>query len=96
MAVQLDHLISISRLPNVHIGILPLSVPVADGPYHTFVVYDRRLVTIELFSGRLVLRDPRDVAHYRALFTFFGHGTLWSDEARSMLSELANVFRSTG
>jgi transcriptional regulator with XRE-family HTH domain len=96
MAIQLDHLISISRLPNVHIGVLPLSVPVADGPYHTFVVYDRRLVTIELFTGRLVLRDPRDIDHYRALFAFFSHGALWSDEARAMLSEQADVFRSTG
>jgi hypothetical protein len=32
MAVQLDHLTSISRLPNVHIGVVPLSAPVADGP----------------------------------------------------------------
>jgi hypothetical protein len=96
MSVQLDHLISVSRLPNVHIGVLPLSMPVADGPYHTFVVYDRRLVTIELFTGRLVLRDPRDIEHYGALFTFFSHSALWSDEARSVLGEQANVFRSAG
>lgn len=96
MAVQLDHLISVSRLPNVHIGVLPLSVQVPDGPYHTFVVYDRRLVTIELFTGRLVLRDPRDIEHYRALFAFFGHRALWSNEARSVLSEQANEYRSAG
>jgi hypothetical protein len=96
MAVQLDHLISISRLPNVHIGVLPLSAQIPDGPYHTFVVYDRRLVTIELFTGRLVLRDPRDIEHYRALFAFFGHSALWSDEARSVLTELASEFRATG
>jgi transcriptional regulator with XRE-family HTH domain len=96
MAVQLDHLISISRLPNVHIGVLPLSAHVPDGAYHTFVVYDRRLVTIELFTGRLVLRDPRDIDHYRALFAFFGHNALWSDEARLMLSEQADEFRTAG
>jgi hypothetical protein len=83
-------------MPNVHIGVLPLSARVADGPYHTFVVYDRRLVTIELFTGSLVLRDPRDIEHYRALFTFFSHSALWSNEARSMLSGQANVFRSAG
>jgi hypothetical protein len=96
MAVQLDHLISISRLSSVHIGVLPLSGRVADGPYHTFVVYDRRLVTIELFTGRLVLRDPRDVEHYRALFAFFEHSAVWSDDARAVLSEQANRFRAAG
>jgi hypothetical protein len=96
MAVQLDHLVSISRLPNIHVGVLPLSAYVPDGPYHTFVVYDRRLVTVELFTGRLVLRDPRDIEHYRALFTFFGRNALWSDEARSMLNGQADEFRSAG
>jgi Domain of unknown function (DUF5753) len=96
MAVQLDHLVSISRLPNVHIGVLPLSARIPDGAYHTFVVYDRRLVTIELFTGRLVLRDPRDIEHYRALYAFFSHSALWSDEARVILEEQANAFRSAG
>lgn len=95
MALQLDHLVSISRLPNVRIGVLPLSATVPDGPYHTFVGYDERLVVIELFTGRLTLRDPRDVEHYRALFSFFGHRALWSDEARSMLSDQADTFRKT-
>lgn len=31
---------------------------------HTFVVYDQRLVTVELFSGSVVLRDPKDVEFY--------------------------------
>jgi transcriptional regulator with XRE-family HTH domain len=96
MAVQIDHLISISRLTIIHLGVLPLSAQVPDGPYHTFVVYDRRLVTIELFTGRLVLRDPTDIEHYRALHAFFGSSALWSEAARSMLSELANEFRAAG
>jgi hypothetical protein len=81
-------------LPNVHLGVLPLSAQVSDGAYHTFVVYDRRLVTIELFTGRLVLRDPRDIEHYRALYSFFSHSARWSDEARAILAEQANAFRS--
>lgn len=72
MAVQIDRLVSLSRLPNVRIGVLPLSVQVRDGAYHTFVTYDRRLVTIELFTGQLVLRDPKDIDYYRALFDSSG------------------------
>jgi transcriptional regulator with XRE-family HTH domain len=95
MAVQIDHLVSLSQLPNIRIGALPLSVQVRDGAYHTFVTYDRRLVTIELFTGQLVLRDPKDVDHYRALFDFFAAHTLWADEARSALTMLADTFRTS-
>jgi transcriptional regulator with XRE-family HTH domain len=93
MAVQIDRLVSLSRLPNIRIGVLPLSAQVRDGPYHTFVTYDRRLVTIELFTGQLVLRDPKDIDHYRALFDLFGAHALWADEARSVLTTLADTFR---
>ena len=94
MAQQLDRLVSLSRLPTVDIGVLPLDRPVADGAYHTFVTYDRRLVTIELFTGQLVLRDPKDVDHYRALFDFFTRHAVWADDARQMVHATAEDFRS--
>lgn len=94
MALQVDRLVSLSRLTTVRIGVLPLDVGVSDGPYHTFVTYDRRLVTLELFAGRLVLRDPRDVDHYRALFDFFADPALWSEEARVLLRTIADGFRT--
>jgi Domain of unknown function (DUF5753) len=50
MAAQLDHLISVSHLPTVRIGILPQDIRVPDGPMNGFVIYDTRLVTIELFT----------------------------------------------
>jgi len=94
MAVQIDRLVSLSQLPNIRIGVLLLSVQVDNGAYHTFVTYDRRLVTIELFTGQLVLRDPKDIDHYRALFDLFGAHALWADDARSVLTTLADTFRA--
>ncbi len=67
MAVQIDRLVSLSQQSNIRIGVLPLSAQVRDGAYHTFVTYDRRLVTIELFTGQLVLRDPKDIDHYTSV-----------------------------
>jgi transcriptional regulator with XRE-family HTH domain len=71
MALQLDRLVSLSWLPNLRLGVLPLTAQAGNGPFHTFVSYDDHLVTIELFTGQLVLRDPKDIDHYHALFTFF-------------------------
>jgi hypothetical protein len=58
------------------------------------VTYDQRLVTVELFSGQLVMRDPKDIEHYRAPFEFFVGRALWADEARAMLQTNADEFRS--
>jgi len=95
MAVQIDHLVSLSRLPNIRIGVLPLSARVPDGAFHTFVTYDRRLVTAELFTGQLVLRDPKDIDHYHALYDFFSSYATWEDEARVTLTSLADAFRTS-
>jgi transcriptional regulator with XRE-family HTH domain len=93
--VQLDRLVSLSWLPNIRIGVLPLSARVSDGPYHTFVIYDDHLVTIELFTGQLVLRDPKDVDHYHALASFFGGYALWDDAARSFITKAAECCRAS-
>ena len=95
MAVQIDRLVSLSQQSNIRIGVLPLSAQVRNGAFHTFVTYDRRLVTIELFTGRLVLRDPKDIDHYWALFDFFSVHALWTDEARNVLKALADTFRTS-
>lgn len=93
MAVQLDRIASVSRLPNVNVGIIPLSAQMADAPFHTFTVYGAQLVTIELFTGRLVLRDPKDVDHYRLLFDFFYGESHTGDDARTLLERWSDDFR---
>jgi transcriptional regulator with XRE-family HTH domain len=93
MALQLDRLISLSRLPNIRLSVLPLSAQVADPAFHTFTVYDEKLVTVELFTGRLMLRDRKDVDHYRALFDFFSARASFGDSARALLSDWSEQFR---
>jgi transcriptional regulator with XRE-family HTH domain len=92
MALQVDHLVAVSRLPSVRIGVIPLSALVPDGAFHTFVIYDEHLVTVELFTGQLVQRDPKDIGQYRELFDFFASRALFDNEARTFLRAVSDEF----
>ncbi|MFC9908641.1 Scr1 family TA system antitoxin-like transcriptional regulator [Streptomyces sp. NPDC059862] len=59
-AVQLDRLVSLSRLPNVAIEVVPLSGRMPDFPMTCFSIHDDRLVIVETFHSELTTRDPRD------------------------------------
>ncbi|MBB1245760.1 helix-turn-helix domain-containing protein [Streptomyces durbertensis] len=89
MAAQLDRLVSLSHLPNVRIGVLPLGTQLSRGPMNTFTIYDERLTTAETFTGRIVFLDPRDVSEYIDLFALFERHALFDDAAREQLTEWA-------
>lgn len=63
---------------------------------NVFVVYDERLVTVELFSGEVVLRDPRDVAYHLELFEFFKNRAVRGEAATQLLRMIAREFLREG
>ncbi|MGW4628768.1 helix-turn-helix domain-containing protein [Streptomyces rubiginosohelvolus] len=94
MAMQLDRLISISHLPNVRIGIVPLSGHMPVCPLNTFTVYDARLATVETSTGAMVFRDHRDVSTYLKEFSVYDGYALFGEQFRERLTEWAEAFRS--
>ncbi|MGD6754297.1 helix-turn-helix domain-containing protein [Streptomyces sp. BH105] len=92
MAAQCDHMAAVSEKPNVDIAIIPQTAEVPATPLNVFVVYDDRLVTVELFSGEVVLRDPLDITHHLDLFSLLLSHALQRDDARTFLRESAEVF----
>ncbi|MFF8959021.1 helix-turn-helix domain-containing protein [Streptomyces sp. NPDC014894] len=94
MAVQIDRLISLSCLPHVRIGVIPLDTPLTRGPMNTFTVYDKRLVTAETFTGRIVFQDARDVAEHLEVFDLYERHAVFGDKARDLLREWAAAYRS--
>ncbi|MFF5584758.1 helix-turn-helix domain-containing protein [Streptomyces hygroscopicus] len=94
MAIQIDRLVSLSHLPNVHIGTIPLDAAASRGPMNTFTVYDQRLVTVETFTGRMVFQDARDIAEHLEVFDLYEHHACFGEEARSVLREWAASYRS--
>ncbi|TQJ56003.1 helix-turn-helix domain-containing protein [Streptomyces sp. SLBN-115] len=95
MAMQLDRLASVSRIPNVRLGVIPLGMigPIGETPLSVFTVYDRRLVQVETHTGALILRDHRDVNAYRDDFDRYESYAMFGDDCRERLSEWATRFR---
>ncbi|MER6912470.1 helix-turn-helix transcriptional regulator [Streptomyces sp. NPDC000594] len=93
MARQIDHLASLTLLPNVRLGFLPIRAGRGPAPLNTFTVYDDRLATVELSAGVMVFRDPRDVAAHREEFDLLAARALFGADARSFLATCARAVR---
>lgn len=92
MAIQLDRLASVSRLPNVHLGVIPLGGHIPERPLNTFTLYDRRLATVETGTGVLILRDHRDVTAYLRDFETYERYAVFGDACRALLADWAVIF----
>lgn len=85
MAAQVEHLVQLSQLPSVRLGIVPLDVPhpiVAPAAFH---LYDD-VVSVATEVGTSFVEDVRDVAHFHRLFTALDGLALHGDDARDLLA----------
>lgn len=94
MAMQIDRLASISLLPNIRLGIIPLEGHMQIGPLNTFTIYDSRIATVETQTGAMVFRDHRDVSAYLNEFAVHEGHALFGEQCRERLTEWADRFRS--
>ncbi|OIV38768.1 hypothetical protein BIV57_03940 [Mangrovactinospora gilvigrisea] len=93
MAMQLDRLVSVSYLPSVRLGVIPLEGSKPAAPLNVFTIYGADLVTVEVSTGAIIFRDPRDVEDYLDEFRVYESYALWGDEARGRLADWARQFR---
>ncbi|MFJ4190420.1 Scr1 family TA system antitoxin-like transcriptional regulator [Kitasatospora sp. NPDC089509] len=87
-------MISVSRLPNVRLGVIPMAGHMPWAPLNVFTIYDASLATVEVSTGALIFRDPRDIEEYLGEFRTFEGYSLWHDDARRKLSEWADRHRA--
>ncbi|MFD6184317.1 helix-turn-helix domain-containing protein [Streptomyces goshikiensis] len=88
LAGQMDRIVSVSRLPNVDIRVVPLDAAQTDVPGHSFVIRDDRMVTVETTHAEMVVTDPRDVALYVEKFDRFSSVALSGSDMRAMLGRI--------
>jgi transcriptional regulator with XRE-family HTH domain len=92
MARQCAHMEELSRRPNIDLAIVPGTAHVPMPAFNTFTVYDDRLVAAELFSGGMILHDPKDICHHLELFEYFYDRALTGDQAREFLRSARDAF----
>ncbi|MEU1374034.1 helix-turn-helix transcriptional regulator [Streptomyces triculaminicus] len=92
MAVQLDRVVSLSRLSNVSVGILPLDRRMPDFPMTCFSLHDDRLVIVETFHAEITTREPADVRAYLDTFERFAGAAVYGDDMRAMAEGIRDGF----
>ena len=97
MRAQLQHIVEISRQPNIRVRILPLKRdhPVAAGAF-TYVKFPQLhdvplndIVTFEHLTGTDQFEDQDDTYKYSAVFRALEDGSLDPDQSREELARVA-------
>lgn len=83
---QLEHLLSVSRLPNVSLGVVPVAQQRRQLPVENFWIYDNAQVNVELVSGYLTITQPSEIATYAETFATLADMAVYGQKARKMIA----------
>lgn len=86
MIGQLGHLIDVTSLPSVSLGIIPHQAERPRPPVEGFWVFDDARVNVELVSGWLTLTQPHEVALYVKTFNDLASLAVHGREARGIIT----------
>ena len=88
---QLEHLLMVSRLPNVSLGVIPVSQRRPRLPVENFWIYDAAQVNVELVSGYLTLTQPSEIAAYADTFSGLAEMAVYGAKARALITEAVHA-----
>jgi transcriptional regulator with XRE-family HTH domain len=83
---QLRHLVEVSRLPRLRLGILPTGVR----HYMTFCgfwIFDNRVVQLETYSAAITVTQPREIAMYAKVFEHYSGRSRYGEQARDLIGQ---------
>lgn len=86
MSGQLGHLIAIASLPNVSLGVVPMTPDRERWPAEGFWIYDTAQVNVELISGYLTITQPSEVAMYAETFAELPALAVYGARARALIT----------
>ena len=88
MLAQLGHLMTVTSLPNVRLGIIPMTA--LERPMWTiesFNVFDDATVHVELLSAQVTVTAPGEIVVYLRAFDQLGKLAVYGAEARGLISK---------
>ncbi|MEU6731948.1 helix-turn-helix transcriptional regulator [Streptomyces physcomitrii] len=92
MALQLDRLLSVGRLPNVSLGVVPSDRRMPDFAMTCFSLHDDRLVIVETFHSEVTTRDPKDIGLYLDTFERFASVAVYGEAMRALVESIRDGF----
>lgn len=96
---QLDRITSVSSVPSVSIGVIPLNQEASVPQYHSFTCYSQdeadpeTFVDVETIHDNILVTDPAQVAIYRDRWLALKNAAIFDDAIdfiRSLMAELQN------
>ena len=94
MVEQISHVVEVSQLPNVRVGLILRRTPATVLAPHGFHIFDGSAVQIGTKTATAVIDDPGDIATYEALFSELECMAVFEDEARTELCRIADEYRA--
>jgi transcriptional regulator with XRE-family HTH domain len=82
---QLEHLLTVSALPNISLGVVPVAQQRPQLPVENFWIYDSAQVNVELVSGYLTLTQPSEVQAYSDTYTKLASMAVHGTRARALI-----------
>lgn len=86
MTGQLGHLIEMTTVPTIRVGIIPFEAQLTVAPIHGFYMYDNRLVLVELFTAVLNVGQADEIGAYERVFGHLAEAAVYGAEARALLT----------
>ncbi|BAJ31698.1 MULTISPECIES: helix-turn-helix transcriptional regulator [Kitasatospora] len=83
---QLGHLIAVSTLPQVSLGVIPLATGRTRSPAEDFYLFDDVQTSVELVSGHLRLTQRHELEMYAGVFTELSRMARFGAEARALIA----------
>jgi transcriptional regulator with XRE-family HTH domain len=92
-SVQLYHVASLARLPNVPVGIVPLGAEVRARQTNMFAIFDTSVVVIETMTAELTLREEQLIEFYGRVFETLRASAVYGEDAHRLLDGIAKELR---
>ncbi|MEU2852387.1 helix-turn-helix transcriptional regulator [Streptomyces syringium] len=91
MADQLGHLLAVSVLQQVSLGVVPMTADRTMWPLEGFWIFDDDQVVIELATAQITVKQPSEIATYARSFAELAQIACYGKAARALITNAINA-----